>query len=99
MPSLTLSMAAAGFIFQLNGNPWLESALRGVRPVSLGMLAAAAVTLGITTYWGENGSMWFSAIHWNQILIALVSLYLLLQKKLSIPKTILIAAVLGLLIG
>ena len=77
----------------------MESALRGVRPVSLGMLAAAAVTLGITTYWREAGNMWFSAIHWNQILIALVSLYLLLQKKLSIPKTILIAAVLGLLIG
>ena len=93
MPSLTLSMAAAGFIFQLNGNPWLESALRGVRPVSLGMLAAAAVTLGITTYWREAGSMWFSTIHWNQILIAL------LQKKISIPKTILIAAILGLLIG
>ena len=77
----------------------MESALRGVRPVSLGMLAAVAVTLGITTYWREAGSMWFSTIHWNQILIALVSLYLLLQKNISIPKTILIAAILGLLIG
>ena len=41
MPSLTLSMAAAHFIFRLKGNKYLESAMRGVRPASLGMLAAA----------------------------------------------------------
>ena len=93
MPSLTLSMAAAHFIFRLKGNKFLESALRGVRPASMGMLAAAAVTLGLHTYFPEG------AISWNMILIAGISSFLLIRKKLSIPKTILTAAVLGLIFG
>lgn len=93
MPSLTLSMAAAHFIFRLKGNKLLESALRGVRPASMGMLAAAAVTLGLTTYFPEG------TISWNMILIAGISGFLLIKKKLSIPKTILIAAVMGIIFG
>mgnify|MGYP002075383910 CR=1 FL=1 len=93
MPSLTLSMAAAHFIFRLKGNKYLESALRGVRPASMGMLAAAAVTLGLTTYFPQN------TISWNMILIAGFSGFILIKKKLSIPKTILIAAALGIIFG
>lgn len=94
MPSLTLSMAAAHFIFRLKGNKFLESAMRGVRPASMGMLAAAAVTLGITTFLPGNGM-----IAWKQIGIALISGSVLIKGKLSIPKTILFAAVLGLILG
>ena len=93
MPSLTLSMAAAHFIFRLKGNKYLESALRGVRPASMGMLAAAAVTLGLTTYFPQN------TISWNMILIAGFSGFIKIKKKLSIPKTILIAAALGIIFG
>ena len=93
MPSLTLSMAAAHFIFFFLWNKYLESALRGVRPASMGMLAAAAVTLGLTTYFPQN------TISWNMILIAGFSGFLLIKKKLSIPKTILIAAALGIIFG
>ena len=77
----------------MKGNKFLESALRGVRPASMGMLAAAAVTLGLHTYFPEG------AISWNMILIAGISSFLLIRKKLSIPKTILTAAVLGLIFG
>ncbi|MCI9281986.1 MAG: chromate transporter [Lachnospiraceae bacterium] len=94
MPSLTLSMAAAHFIFRLKGNKFLESAMRGVRPASMGMLAAAAVTLGITTFLPGNGM-----IAWKQIGIALISGSVLIKGKFSIPKTILFAAVLGLILG
>lgn len=93
MPSLTLSMAAAHFIFRLKGNPYLESAMRGVRPASMGMLMAAAVTLGFATFIPEG------AIAWNLVGIAVVCGVLLIKKELSIPKTILIAAVLGLILG
>lgn len=55
MPSLTLSMAAAHFIFRLKGNPWLESAMRGVRPASMGMLISAAFILGAETYLKTGG--------------------------------------------
>lgn len=93
MPSLTLSMAAAHFIFRLKGNKYLESAMRGVRPASLGMLAAAAVTLGLTTFLPEG------RIVWNFAAIALITGVILIKGRLSIPKTILIAAVLGLILG
>ncbi len=107
MPSLTLSMAAAHFILRLKGNKLLESAMRGVRPASLGMLAAAGVTLSVSTFVAAGilsaadlsaGSL-FGAVSWNLVLIAVISGVLLMKFKLSIPKTILIAAVLGLLIG
>lgn len=93
MPSLTVSMAAAHFIFRLKGNTWLESAMRGVRPASLGMLIAVAITLSAATFY-EAGS-----ISWNLVLIAAVCGGIMLKWKLSIPKTILLAAVLGLFIG
>lgn len=95
MPSLTLSMVAAHFILQMKGNRILESAMRGVRPASLGMLAAAAVTLGITTFLPDGGF----GVAWNLVLIAIVCGYLMMRRNLSIPRTILVAAVLGLLIG
>ncbi len=95
MPSLTLSMIAAGFMLRLKDNPWLESAMRGVRPASLGMLAAAVLIMGMSTYLPDGGT----GVSWNFVLIAVAAGYLLLKKKLSIPKTILVAAVLGLLIG
>lgn len=95
MPSLTLSMLAAHFILRMKGNKILESAMRGVRPASLGMLLAAAVTLGISTFLPAGGFH----VAWNLVAIAAVSGYLLMKRDLSIPKTILVAAVLGLLIG
>ncbi|MDD3253658.1 MAG: chromate transporter [Lachnospiraceae bacterium] len=93
MPSLTLSMAAVHFLLRLKGNKWLESALRGVRPASLGMLVAAALTLGISTF------VIGTTVQWNLIMIACVAGFLMFRLKLSIPKTILVAAVLGLLFG
>ena len=94
MPSLTLSMMAAHFIVRLKGNRILESAMRGVRPASMGMLAAAAVTLAVTTFLPDGNT-----IAWNMIMIAVISGVILIKGKLSIPKTILIAAVLGLILG
>ncbi len=107
MPSLTLSMLAAHFILHMKGNKYLESAMRGVRPASLGMLAAAAVTLSVSTFVaggvidlsGFSLPAFLSGISWNLVLIAVITGVILLKFKLSIPKTILIAAVLGLLIG
>ena len=99
MPSLTLSLLAAQFIFRLKGNPWLESAMRGGRPASLGMLVAAGVTLAISTFLPETGLTGNFSISWNLVLIAVIAGYFLMKRKWSIPKTILLSAILGLLIG
>lgn len=95
VPSLTLCMFAAHFILQLKGNKVLESAMRGVRPASLGMLVAAGVTLGISTFMPSGGM----EISWNLVLIAVITGILLFKTKLSIPRTILVAAVLGAFLG
>lgn len=107
MPSLTLSLLAARFIVQMKGNKYLESALRGVRPTSLGMLIAVAVTLSISTFMvtgaiqldGLTVSSLIGGVSWNLVLIAVIAGFFLLKFNLSIPKTILIAALLGLIMG
>lgn len=93
IPSLTLCMLAAHFILKLKGNKILESGMRGIRPVSMGMLVATAVTLGASTFFTAG------TCSWNLVLIAVLTGILLFKTKLSIPKTILIAAVLGLFLG
>lgn len=95
VPSLTLCMVAAHFILRLKGNKILESAMRGVRPASLGMLVAAGVTLGISTFM-PSGTM---EVSWNLVLIGVITGILLFKTRLSIPKTILVAAVLGAFLG
>ena len=98
-PSLTLCMTAAHFIMKLKDSGTMENAMNGVRPVSMGMLLAVAVTLSQTTFWAEGAAMKLSDVHWNLVVIAAVCGVVMFRLKLTIPKTILLAAVLGLLIG
>lgn len=99
IPSLTLCMAAAHFIMKLKGNMTLENAMNGVRPVSMGMLLAVVVTLSQTTFWAENAAASFSGVRWNLAAVAILSGVFMFRLKLTIPKTILLAAALGFLIG
>lgn len=94
VPSLTLCMIAAHFLKRLKGNPWMEHALWGIRPACVGMLAAVVITL--------SGGTFFSAGHtvsWNLIAIALLSGAAMYKFRLSVPKTMMLAALLGLMIG
>lgn len=102
VPSLTLCMAAAHFILHLKGNKYLESAMRGVRPASLGMLIATAVSLAVSTFFKAGVfslNLGPEAFSWNLVLISVITGVVLLKYQLSIPKTILFAAVLGLFLG
>lgn len=99
MPSLTLCMIAAHFIMKLKGNSVLERIMSGVRPVSLGMLLAAALTLSLTTFWAEAGGITLAGVRWNLVVIAAVCGFVMFRFKVSIPKTILLAAVLGFFMG
>ncbi len=99
MPSLTLCMAAAHFIMKLKGSQVLERAMSGVRPVSMGMLLAVVVTLSQSTFWAEGAAVSLAGIRWNLVFIVAVCGFLMFKFKLSIPKTLLLAAVLGLFAG
>lgn len=97
VPSLTLCMLAAHFLKKMKGNPYLEHALWGIRPACVGMLAAVVITLSLGTFHTQSGEA--SIIHWNLILIACLSGFAMHKFKLNVPKTMILAAVLGLLIG
>ena len=62
------------------------------------MTIAVAITLSQGTFAmnGLNGGL---VIQWNLVLIAVICGFLLFKVKLSIPKTILVAAILGFFIG
>ena len=62
------------------------------------MTIAVAITLSQGTFAmnGLNGGL---VIQWNLVLIAVICGFLLFKVKLSIPRTILVAAVLGIFIG
>ncbi|MDR1831244.1 MAG: chromate transporter [Fusobacteriaceae bacterium] len=94
VPSLTLCMVATYFIMRLRGNTLLETVMAAIRPVCLGMIFALMITLGKTTYFAAT-----LGVRWNLVLIGVVAGFCLLKIRLTIPKTILISAVLGLLLG
>ncbi|MDR1835947.1 MAG: chromate transporter [Fusobacteriaceae bacterium] len=94
IPSLTLCMAAVCFIMRLRGNRLLESIMTAIRPVCLGMIFAVMIPLGAETFFREG-----AGVRWNLVLISLISGFFLIKIRLSIPKTIFLAALLGLVLG
>ena len=93
MPSLTLCMLAAKFILQFKENRYLESALGGIRPVCLGMILSVGLVMIQSTL------VLSGAPQWNLVLITILTALTMFKLGLSVPKTILLAAVLGLLLG
>ena len=45
LPSMTLMILVARYIARLKGNPLVSGAMRGLRPVVIGMIGAAALLL------------------------------------------------------
>lgn len=92
MPTLTLGLLAAIFFKRFQKNRLAQNALSGVRPASVGVIAATVVTLSLSSYF-EN-----MVPNLPGIIIGGVTAFLIFKFDLSIPKLILIAAGLGLLI-
>lgn len=92
-PSLTLCMLAARFIVKLKDNPALEAAMSGIRPVCLGMIVSVGLTMAHSTL------ILAGKAQWNLVLIAAATSFAMFRFRLSIPKTILLAAVLGAVMG
>ena len=95
VPSLTVALIGAMFLRKFKESRLLSNALYGIRPVCIGMIAAVLVTQCQSNY---AGTLWFG-ISWQAILIGIVALVLLLRLKWDVPKTILVSAALGLLLG
>lgn len=89
MPTMTLCLLAAIFFARFKNGKLMKSIMTGVRPACLAMVVGICITLSMTNYIGS------SAISIPSIGIAVLDLILLLKWKVSIPKILLLSAVLG----
>lgn len=92
MPTLTLCLFAAIFFKRFQKNKLVQNALSGVRPASVGLIAATVATLSLSSYF-EN-----MVPNLPSLTIGGVIAFLIYKFDLSVPKLIMIAAGLGLLI-
>ena len=94
-PSLTVTMIAAVFLTRFRENRLMENALYGIRPVCIGMIFAVIVQQCQANYAGT----FLNFVSWQALIIGAVSLLMLMRFKWTVPKTILLAAALGVILG
>lgn len=88
LPSFLILLLVARFYFAFRHNRWVEGAFIGIRPASVGLIAAAALSL-------MNGH---NFVDWSSIAICLVSFAAVYTKKISPITLIGLAGVAGYLI-
>ena len=93
-PALTTAVLVAIFMKRFKQSTLMQHALYGIRPICIGLTASVIINQSIVNYAGVG-----AGVSWVAIFIGLVSACLLFLRKLSVPKTILIAMGLGLLLG
>lgn len=91
MPTFTIGVLAALFFEKFKNSSWLQKMMIGVRPVALGIIVAVMISLCRTNYLVND------VVSVRAILIGVLSFVLLLKWKWSVPKVIVLSAVLGLL--
>ena len=94
-PSLTVTMLAAMFLRKFKESRLMEEALFGIRPVCIGMIFAVIIQQSMVNYAGTL----LGFVSWQAVVIGLAALLVLIRFKWSVPKTILLAAGLGLALG
>lgn len=92
-PTLLLCAAVAVAFEKFRESDFMQKVMSGVRPVCLGLILAVLCSLSLSNYASSAGGVSLPAVA-----IGIVGLLALLKYKLSIPKTILLSAVLGLLL-
>lgn len=91
-PTFTICATAAIFFEHFKQSSILERIMIGVRPVGIGLVWAVILNLCLTNYFPDQ------KIQLGSILIGCISLFLLCKRNWSIPKVILLSAVLGCLL-
>ncbi len=92
MPTFTICFMVTIFFERFRGNKIMESLLTGIRPACIGLILGLLIQLIASNYIVNSSVNPFS------IAIGLMDFYLLLVKKVSIPKVIILSGILGILI-
>lgn len=91
MPTFTLCAAAAVFFEKFKQSKVLKDIMVGVRPTALGVIFAVMISLSMTNY------LVAGAVSIRAVAIGVVAMFLLTKGKWSVPKVIVLSALLGLL--
>lgn len=89
MPTFTICFLAAACFERFKNGRRMGQIMVGVRPMCIGLILGVMVSLAVTNYYVGH------VINLAAVGIGLLDLLLLMKYKLSIPKVILISAVLG----
>lgn len=91
-PTFTVALLAGVFFKKFQDSRRMEQMLVGVRPVCIGLL------LGVIASFCQTNYVVDSSISPAAVIIGITDLALLLKWNVSIPKVILLSAILGLLL-
>lgn len=86
LPSFIVMSLIFHFVFKFKNSPYVDWVFIGIRPVVLGLIAAAAISVGRTTF-----------VDIPSLLIAVVLFYIVAFKNLNPILAIILAGFLGLL--
>ncbi|MBT9780116.1 chromate transporter [Clostridium sp. MCC353] len=92
MPTFTVCLVAAACFEKFKNGRRMGQVMVGVRPVCIGLILAVMVSLSVTNYYID------SAVNLAAVAIGFLDLFLLVKCKVSIPKVLLISAVLGVIL-
>ncbi len=92
-PAMTLMILITRFFIALRGNAYVDGAVRAMRPIVVGMIGAAALTLIFGRVEGGDG---FEDL-WSWVIFAL-AFGAAISKRVSVILIIVLAAVAGLII-
>lgn len=93
MPTITLCAAAAVFLEKFKTNPYVQRMMNGIRPATLGLLAGAIMILGKSNFFVDG------ALSIQGIVTACVVMVLLFKFQFSVPRIILCAGLMGIVLG
>jgi len=92
MPAFTLTFLAAVFFGKVKNSGVMKAVMAGVRPACIGMIFALCLSIVDSNYTVGGG------VSLPAILLGLLDLFLLLKLKWSVPLTIGVNALLGILL-
>ena len=92
MPAFTLTLVVSLFFVKFRKSSLMIDILGFVRPACIGMIAAVAIKLS-----GEN-FFTASGINFKALIIAAAAFFVLLKMKWTVPKTIILSSVMGILL-
>jgi len=99
LPTTLLMLVMVVYFFAIKGSPVIQSMLKAVRPVVVGLLLWTAYDMSRTVF-GVKTLSWGTALlqSWDKVLIAIAAFGLLTLTKINPALIILGAAVLGLIV-